>query len=271
MNPKTKQKSSIQEVLEIGAEVTGSITAALIQSTIEPAAGIFLSAAGGPILTHTFKAMADQLTKNYFGERSIQRSSAVFGYALLKIAKLDESQQTIREESFFKSDKYGRSPAEELLEAAIISAEKEYEERKLQYLGNLYANIVVNPEIKREYAIHFIRIINQLSFRHLCLMELFYKRFLQREELVRSKLRGLDDHGIRQADIISEIYDLEQKGLLDLHIPLTYDAKTGRKDTLAQDKINLTALGKSFCELLSLNEIPEEALDELNELTKIII
>jgi hypothetical protein len=79
------------------------------------------------------------------------------------------------------------------------------------------------------------------------------------------------DRGITQVDIISEIYDLEQKGLIDLNMLISYDQKEGRRDVLPPDKIGLTALGRSFCELLSLKEIGSEKIAKLNEVTRIII
>jgi hypothetical protein len=267
---KIKEDSVIKKVVEIGSEITGGVAGSILGGLLAGVPGMVLGGGSGPVIVNFFKVAGTEIVNKFTNTRSGIRSSAVYTYALAKMLKNQESHLPQREQSFFTADKQGRSAAEELLEGIIINAQKEYEERKLPFLGNLYANIIVHPEISREYANQFIRIINQISFRQLCLMELI-KNKIYEQQGINSKIRGLNEREIKQTDIVAELYDLEQKGLIHLNIPLTYDGTTGRKAVLAQDKIQATALGKSFAELLSLQEIDRDLLDHLNEEIKIIL
>jgi hypothetical protein len=46
----------------------------------------------------------------------------------------------------------------------LLAAQREHEERKLRFMGNLIANLAFHPEIDRGYANYLIRLAEKLSF-----------------------------------------------------------------------------------------------------------
>ena len=52
----------------------------------------------------------------------------------------------------------------------MLVAQKEYEERKLQYIANLYANIAFDDSISCEMADKLLKISSELTYRQLIIL-----------------------------------------------------------------------------------------------------
>src|ERR1051326_659774 len=68
----------------------------------------------------------------------------------------------------------GRSTAEEIAEAVLVAAERDHEERKLRYYGNLLANLAFSDGIDRAEANLLTRLAQGLSYAQLCLLSIFW-------------------------------------------------------------------------------------------------
>lgn len=95
----------------------------------------------------------------------------------------------IRQDDFFNKINE-RSTADEILEGILLSAQREHQEKKVQFYGNLIANIAFDPSIDREQANFLIKLDESLSYRQICLLSLFvnkdkYKLKKQTTEVLR--------------------------------------------------------------------------------------
>jgi hypothetical protein len=79
----------------------------------------------------------------------------------------------LRQDNFFQETANDRATADEVVEGIVLAAQREYEERKLQFYGNLIANIAFHSEVNRTQANLFIRQAERMSYRQLCLWSLF--------------------------------------------------------------------------------------------------
>lgn len=260
-----KRSDIIQDIIESGAEITGSVSGALIGVAFAGAPGAIAGGAVGPIITKAFKVMGAEIKNRFLGKREEIRIGAAYKFALDKIKENENNGQTVRDDTFFQSENGQRPSAEEVLEGVILSSQREFEELKIKYLGNLYANICFNQDISREHANQLIKTADGLTYRQFCILQLLRERQSADEQL-QFKLRGLDKWEITQLDVVAETRDLHQRGLV--YIPTTYDGGNN-SNPIQLSKISITLGGQLFCKMLSLHEIEKKELDMLNEQTAI--
>jgi DNA replication protein DnaD len=129
----------------------------------------------------------------------------------------------------------------------------------------LYANVCFRADISKQHINQLIKTADSLTFRQFCILQLMNERYTESLNL-NFKLRGLDRWEITILDIVAEIRDLQQRGLLN--IPTTRDGGDNSAP-IQLNKLSITKSGLFFCEILSLEEIEKTALDDLNRLTSI--
>ena len=254
-----KNEEIIKELVETGADISGGIAGAVIGGLIAGPVGMVIGGVSGPIITKSLKKIGEEIRSRFLSPREEIRIGAAYGFAIHKLQKYQEIGILIRNDSFFDAQETERPDSEEIFEGVILGAQKEYEERKVKFLGYLYANICINSEISREHANQLIRTINILSYRQLCLLQLFQKKAFE-------NIIEIDNIKIDVVDIITEIRDLNQKGLLSMTARL-YDVNDNSIPIPISD-IKITDFGALFCKLLSLDEITDEELRILYEKIK---
>ena len=258
-------KNVITDIIETGSEISGGIGGAIIGGLIAGPSGAIIGGAGGPIITKVFKSIGTEIRKRYLSPREEMRIGAAYTFAINKIKKNEDNGETLRNDDFFKGINDKRPASEEVLEGIILSSQREFEELKIKFLGNLYANICFKPKVSKEYANQLIKTANSLSFRQFCILQLMNERYVESKKL-NFKIRALDKWEISLLDIVAEVRDLQQRGLL--HIPTTYDGGDNSAP-IQLKKLSITKSGLFFCEMLSLDEIEKETLEKVNELTGI--
>lgn len=261
----SQNNETIKIIIETGSEISGGIGGAVIGGLIAGPAGAIVGGASGPIITKVFKSLGEEVRKRTIGKREEIRIGAVYAFAINKIRQNESSGLLLRKDSFFNYSDNNRSSSEEILEGVIISSQREFEEKKIKYLGNLYANICFRSEISKEHANQLIRTADSLLFRQFCILQLMNEKYIASQQL-NLEIRRLEKREIDSIDIIAEIRDLQQRGLL--HIPATFDGGDNSAP-INKDRISITKSGLHFCEMLSLETIEKETLDELNRTTSI--
>lgn len=257
-------KDVIKELVETGADISGGIAGSVIGGFIAGPVGMIIGGASGPILTRVFRKIGQEIKLRYISPREEIRIGASFAFAIHKLQENLKNGSQIRTDQFFDSNENDRAGSEEILEGIILGAQKEYEERKVKYLGNLYANICTNSKISREQANQLIKTINNLSYRQLCIIQLLKET---KSDPLNSKLAKTDEFKIEQHDIMIEIRDMQHKGLLSI-IWRLMDIDDNSAPIPIND-INITDSGSLFCEILSLDEIPKIELVDLNKIIKL--
>ncbi|MET0465871.1 MAG: hypothetical protein ABW007_22100 [Chitinophagaceae bacterium] len=260
-----KEKDIIKDIISTGSEISGGIGSAIIGGLLAGPAGWILGGASGPIVTKIFNSIGTEIKERFLSHREGVRIGAAYTFAIHKIRQNESNGQSLRDDDFFKDVKDNRPASEEVLEGIILSSQREFEELKIKFLGNLYANVCFNKEVSKEHANQLTKTANHLSFRQYCILQLMNEKYIEGQEL-KFKLRGLDKLEIREIDIIAEFRDLQQRGLI--YIPATYDGGNN-SDPIQLEKLSITKGGRFFCDMLSLEEIEKDTLDHLNSKTYI--
>lgn len=162
-------KEKIENISSDSAEVLGNAAGGFIGAVLAGPVGAVIGSVSGVLLTKAFKNVGEEIQERFLGPREKHRIEKVIEFAAEKLRVNHERGILTRGESFFKSDSSGRSAAEELLEGVLLAGQKAYEESKLKFIGNLYANLTVSSLDK--YQCNFlIRLSESLSYRQLCLL-----------------------------------------------------------------------------------------------------
>ncbi|HYG14634.1 MAG TPA: hypothetical protein VEC12_02705 [Bacteroidia bacterium] len=251
--------------LETGSEISGAFGGVVLGQLLAGQAGAFLGGITGTLIAKTFVSIGAEINERVLGPREEIRTGAVFAYALKKIKENEQNGLTVRDDTFFEYIEGHRPASEEVLEGIVLFSQRDVEEFKIKYLGNLYANICFRQDISREYANQLIKTANILSFRQFCILQLLREQYIESQEVMNLKLI-LGKKEIKPLDIIAEIRDLQQRGLA--HIPMTHDGGDNSVP-IRLDKLSITKGGLFFCEMLSLEEIERETLEKINNLTAI--
>lgn len=170
------------------------------------------------------------------------------------------SGKSLRQDCFFSEEKINeRSTAEEIFEGVLFTAEREYEEKKVKFVGNLYANILFYPSIDRAKANFLLRLAQTLSYRQLCIVAL----------LVRKEKFSLRDKDYRNIDrfydfnllaLLQDIYALYSPGTLfvdEIALVSPFDIVPAKM--VAQGPL------RELHELMGLDEIEQSDINALAE------
>ena len=94
---------------------------------------------------------------------------------MLRVEQNQRASLELRVDGFLDTDESGRSSAEEICEAVIRAAQREYEEKKIFFQGNLLGNIPFHPEVDSSQANLLVRLASELSYQQYCLLSLFMR------------------------------------------------------------------------------------------------
>jgi hypothetical protein len=251
----------IKDLIDTGSDITGNFGGAVIGALIAGPPGAIVGSISGPIVKKLFSSIGTEISERLLSKREHVRIGAAYAYAIKKIEENNRKGLIIRNDYFFENTDFNRSKAEEILEGILLCAQKSYEEKKIKYIGNLYANIIYKTEIDKELANYFIKLSNELTYRQFCLIVLF-KDNLEIKSY-DDKLDSNHPDFIKRKDLISEIRDLFNKGFLSIVTRLS-DTEDYSAPILTGD-IAINGLGKQFIEYLDLIEISVAELEEIKK------
>src|SRR5919112_1268910 len=244
----------IRDLIETGTDITGGAVGAAAGLLIGGPAGAIAGGASGPAAARALRYLASEFTHRVLGQREEARVGAVLEFAAEKIQQNIEQGQQVRQDGFFEEELGERSPAEEVFEGVILAAQREPQEKKIRFYGNLVANIAFHSEIDREQGTCLISLGESFSYRQLCLLRLFAvnNKFRLREKDHREG--GLS--GAKRIALVQEIYSLTGRGLLSAGS----EAVLGVTDIIP-GKMSVQGVAATLHSLMELQEISSQDLN----------
>ncbi len=226
--------------------------------------GVALGGAAGSLAASTLQRVGKEIDARLLSPREQQRVGEVFRLAVEQIRQRLERGDQLRSDGFFKADPAGRRPAaEELLEGILLVTQREYQERKLPYLANLFANLAFDTNIPPTYAVMLVKIAEDLTFRELILLELFSRP--HRIALRSGDYRGSPSlqHGL--IELMYESLYLHHRG----YVAMPGDTMLGPSD-LNPEKMQTQGAGLVLRELMGLSALWERDADEVSEVGRLL-
>lgn len=205
--------SRIEKFVQLGSDITGNLAGSALGFLMAGPPGAFAGAAAGPAIKHVLSGLAEDVLARTISQREKTRMSATLIFAADKVRKRLEEGKKPREDGFFASDGLHRAPAEEIAEGVVLAAQRDHEEKKLRFYGNLLANLAFVPGIDQGHANLLLRLGQDLSYRQLCLIVLFRA---QDQNLLRKTDYRKDPASVKGTTIpiLQEIYDLFRRGMI---------------------------------------------------------
>ncbi|MEX2622954.1 MAG: hypothetical protein WD651_04450 [Acidimicrobiia bacterium] len=255
------ESNSLEELLKTGAEVAGATAGAAIGLVGGPA-GVLAGAASGPLVGRALLHVAQELRSRFLGHREEVRIGATLAYAIDTIESRRAQGERLREDGFFDSDSQSRNDAEEVVEATLLAAQREPQEKKLKYLGRLLGNLAFEESIDRSQANLLIRMAEQLSYRQLLLLQLFLQPgSVTRDNDFRGQGAQLSNDLVY---VLAEIHDLYLRGLVNNGGEVAFGL-TG----LIPARVETQGIGRHLIVLMGLNTV--EDAPALNTLTALLM
>lgn len=255
------------KLVEGGSEIAGAAVGGAL-GLIGGPVGVAAGAAGGVLVTRTLKRVGEDITRRLIGPRQAVRMGAAVAFAADEIRERLHSGDREREDGWFEAADGGRPEADEILEGVLLSAANAYEERKVRYMGFLYASLAFDPTIKRGYANFLVRLAERLTYRQLAALALISSE-AGRQAL--STLDGVRDLAVTQSSdaVRAELSELGASGLIGLiqgdgsiAAPLgTWGGGSGPRVILGLT--HLTPVGTDVVRLMKLDRIPSTDLAEV--------
>lgn len=163
------------ELIAAGEEIAGTSAATALGLFLGGPGGAMLGSIAGPVLLRACRYGVD-FARRYLGPREKVRVGAAFSFAVQRIEERRINGDAVRDDGFFLSPIEGRADADEILEGVLLTAQREHEEKKVPFLGYLWANVAFEEQIDRSTANHAIRLAQELSYRQLCLLALVRRK-----------------------------------------------------------------------------------------------
>jgi hypothetical protein len=162
----------VKLLIESGSEITGGVAGTAIGLLAAGPAGAITGAAVGPLITKALHEVGAELATRIMGPRGRMRVGATLGYAIVAVDRRLKAGDQLRGDGFFERSDAGRASAEEVAEGVLRAANEEHQEAKLEYYGNLLANIAFDSSVSVESAAYLVKCSRDLSYRQLGLLAL---------------------------------------------------------------------------------------------------
>lgn len=158
----------LKKTIEAGIDMSGSIGGAIAGVAMGGPAGGLAGAIAGTGLVHILKDVAHRALSH----RERQRVGALYLHALNAMNIIRDAGGTVRQDDFWVSSGPYTSPGQQVIEGVLMAAQREPQERKLEFMGTLLARVAYEPEITADTAAYLIRTAEELTWQQYVLLAL---------------------------------------------------------------------------------------------------
>ncbi len=253
-NSNEDKHSGIRHLINTGAEIAGGAVGGALGFLAGGPVGAALLGAGGAAAAAALKHIGEEASERLLGPREQVRVGGVLAIAAEEIRERLEQGESVRTDGFFEPKGALRSDAEEVAESVLLKSQREPEEKKIPYMGHLFAAVAFDPQISAPLAHQIIKAAGQLTYRQLCILKLAAVK--QSFALRSGDYRN--DGGNFAKDLYQILYeclDLYHRGLINFGGEVAFgltDVKPGR--------MTVQGLGADIFNLMKLGLIPAEEL-----------
>lgn len=205
-------------------------------------------AALGNVVSLALKKIGNEVYTRVLSSREEIRVGAAIAFASNGIRlKLEQGEQ-LRNDGFFDANLNSRSNADEVLESILIKCQRETQEKKIQYMSNLFSSIAFDNSVNADMAQQLIKCAETLTYRQFQILRL--------SGVGSHSLRQMDYRGITNFDsglmqILYEYFYLYNMGLINFGGEVAF----GITDVIP-GKTTVQGFGAFLYNLMKLSEMP---------------
>ena len=233
--------------------LSGVLATSITLNITDPVCAAYVGGIIQPLLVAT----AEEFNTRLLSVHEDSRVHKVMHDAICKIQLRLEKGDIPRQDDFISDSKLESTEAKAILEGVLLKAKDEYEEKKLVYYSNLIAQMVFDSSWNYQRLNAMLRMFDQLSYRQLQLMAL-----AQRKDEINTPQWCVK---FKRIPVSFSYYDLYCEVVQLSNLAIFHQPGESLMMGIG-DKQALSPIGKSMAELMELSSIPQEELDELDEL-----
>ena len=258
------------KLLQAGLAILPSTVGTLVGSASGFLVGDPISGAlAGSAASEGLRRVAEEVSTRYLGEREEKRVGALIIMIASRIKQRLDAGECLRQDGFFGDHGNQRtmSDAEQIAERALLVAQRDPEESKLFYVGNLIANLCFDDRFDVCAAHQLVKQAEHLTYRQLCILKLgaLMRAADHRPidvmcyNLSELSVKSYNDRGINkfsneQVFILTDCLDMYHSRLI------TVGHMTDDISHIVPRKIGVIGVGVYLWELMGLHDIPQEDL-----------
>jgi len=244
-----------------GAKIAGGAVGAALGFFAGGPAGAAALGAAGSMVSEALAHIGDDVSQRMLGPREKVRVGGVLAMSAAKIQERLDAGEQIRDDDFFDKKVDGRSDADEVAESILLKAQRESEEKKLQYMSNLLASIAFQPWVTVAVAQQLAKAAESLTYRQICILAAIPK--MNKVALRQSNYRDQTQFQSPLLDLLYEIYDLVQRG----YISNGGEVALGITD-INPSQLELQGMGAHLFNLMGLYQMHTPGMDTIKDALK---
>lgn len=246
----------LRKLIAGGSEIAGGAVGGALGFLAGGPIGAAVLGAGGAVAAQVLKQIGEEASERLLGPREKVRVGAVLALTASAIHDRTKGGEKIRADGFFEAKADGRCDAEEVAESVLQKCQREAEEKKVVYIGNLLSNVSFDSKISGPMAHQLLKAAEQLTYRQFCILKLAVVK--DSFGLRATDYRGVGEFARDLYQILYECHDLYHRGFINFGGEVAF----GPTD-VAPGKMTVQGLGGDLFKLMKLGGIPNSDLSPI--------
>lgn len=257
---------ALSQAIASGSDLVGATTGAALGAFAGPV-GAVAGGAAGVVVTRALVATGNAVAKRFAPDhRESMRLGAAWTVASNEIsARLMAGEEPRTDELVLVDPRLGRSPAEEILEGVLRHAVDSYEEKKVPFLGHLFAQAAFDESYGADELHLLLNLFDDVTYRGLTIMAVVARRGYANDLLDSSMKRIASEQSVNvREQIVAELDALASSRLVGIRqddgkvadLAGVYGGASFSTHDL--ELAGLTALGKRFAGGFQVERVPGE-------------
>jgi hypothetical protein len=238
----------------LGSKIAGGVVGAIATFTTGiPIVGPIVA----PVIAQGLERVGNEMIQRRLAPRQDERVGKAILRAATRSSELLSEGKQPRTDGFFELDESGRSVSDEITEAALLAAMNSAQERKVDYIGTLLANIAFDQTIEASTGHQLIEIAESVNYRTFALLKIIER--IDDHALPLRNVENGANYSSGLSSLMAECYGMFSRGLMLLknsENDLGSLAFLGIED-LDPGKMRLSPLGQLLAANLEVHRISE--------------
>lgn len=207
-----QKRDRLRAMILSGARIAGGAAGAAIGFFAAGPAGAATLGAAGTMVSDSLAYVGEDVSQRLLGPREKMRVGGILALSAARIEERLKRGDRVRDDGFFDEGVAGRSSADEVAESIITKAQREAEEKKLPFMGNLLANVVFQSDVSPQLAHQLAKLGEALTYRQLCIIGVL--PLLKGAPIRQDNYRTQGTFPVPLMGLLYEIYDLLQREIV---------------------------------------------------------
>lgn len=167
----------------------------------------------------SIQSLAEKIDPCQLTEWEKKRIENCMTSSIERIAERINNGDKLQEDGFFKEKPNGETDAEEVFESIVVASQRESQEMKQIFYGNMLDNVGFVDYLDADEFKFLLKVFEKLTYRQCLILAVFYMNYIQKDNNIATVFKEYNpiqggNIESKQWIFYQEILDLYQKSLL---------------------------------------------------------